>query len=128
MLTRMGRYVRGRLGALKAVAGATGNGITTFFRRCREPMHPDHLPQIDARYWLAILLASVLGTVGGDFVSQSLGLGYIYGLPAMAAVFRKPRRSTPLAIVTTVPVYRIVLVRCPRSRDGNTARVRRETP
>jgi uncharacterized membrane-anchored protein len=50
-------------------------------------MQAENLPQIDARYWLAILLASVLGTVGSDFVSQTLGLGYVYGLPAMAAVF-----------------------------------------
>ncbi len=87
MFARIGRYLGGRYGSLKAVAGRTGAAVTTSFRRFREPMQPDHLPQIDTRYWLAILLASVLGTVGGDFVSQSLGVGYTFGLPAMAAVF-----------------------------------------
>ncbi len=32
----------------------------------REPMKPIHVPRIDNRYWLAILLASVFGTNIGD--------------------------------------------------------------
>lgn len=87
MFARIGRYVRGGFGALKAVAGSAGGSVTTFFRRCGEPMQADHLPELDARYWLAILLASVLGTVFGDYAADALGLGFISGPVVMGAVF-----------------------------------------
>lgn len=87
MFARIGRYVRGRFGALKAVAGSARGSVTTVFRRCAEPMQSDHLPELDARYWLALLLASILGTVFGDYAADALGLGFISGPAAMGAVF-----------------------------------------
>ncbi len=46
-----------------------------------------HVPRIDARYWIAITLASVLGANLGDFSSHVLGLGHVRGLPVLAVVF-----------------------------------------
>ena len=43
-----------------------------------------HLPRIDARYWLAILLASVFGTNMGDLYAHESGLGIVWGLLLLA--------------------------------------------
>jgi uncharacterized membrane-anchored protein len=87
MFARIGRYVGGCLGALKDVAGSANGTVATFFSRCRQPMLLEHLPELDARYWLAILLASVLGTTFGDWCADGLGLGFISGLPTYFCIF-----------------------------------------
>ena len=60
-------------------------------------MKRTNLPLINARYWVAILLASLLGTTFGDFVSLQLGLGYYRGLlplgMVLAAIFIAEYRS-----------------------------------
>lgn len=74
-------------------------------------MHIRNVPALDARYWVAISLASVFGANTGDFVSHVLGLGHMRGLPVLAAIFtvillleRRTRSGTDayywLAIVT----------------------------
>jgi uncharacterized membrane-anchored protein len=74
-------------------------------------MHIRNVPALDARYWVAISLASVFGANTGDFVSHVLGLGHMRGLPVLAAIFdvillseRRARSGTDayywLAIVT----------------------------
>jgi uncharacterized membrane-anchored protein len=50
-------------------------------------MNPKHLPTIDARYWFAILAASMCGANTGDFASRILGLGHTRGLLPLAAIF-----------------------------------------
>ena len=50
--------------------------------RCWTPM-----PQVGARYWSALCLASVLGADTGDMLSRTLGLGYWHGLPPLAVLF-----------------------------------------
>jgi len=45
------------------------------------------LPATDAAYWLAMLTAGTLGTAGGDFTADELGLGVGYGSLALLAVF-----------------------------------------
>jgi uncharacterized membrane-anchored protein len=45
------------------------------------------LPDINARYWLLLLAASVCGTSLGDFASQSLGLGFVGGVLPFALLF-----------------------------------------
>jgi uncharacterized membrane-anchored protein len=52
----------------------------------RFPMQAQNVPSIDARYWLAIFFASLLGTTLGDFCAQELHLGFVSGLPIMAAI------------------------------------------
>ena len=45
------------------------------------------LPATDGAYWLAMLTAGTLGTAGGDFVADELGLGVGYGSIVLIAVF-----------------------------------------
>jgi uncharacterized membrane-anchored protein len=46
-----------------------------------------HVPTIDARYWIAILAASMCGANTGDFASRILGLGHTRGLIPLALIF-----------------------------------------
>src|ERR1700686_4172513 len=50
-------------------------------------MNPKNLPTIDARYWTAILAASMCGANTGDFASRILGLGHTRGLLPLALIF-----------------------------------------
>lgn len=49
-------------------------------------MKPFHVPQVDARYWLAITLASVFGTNLGDLYAHESGLGLLNGLVVLAVL------------------------------------------
>ena len=49
-------------------------------------MHPNHLPNIDCKYWTALVLASILGANMGDFLSEVAGLGHLAGLPVLAVL------------------------------------------
>src|SRR3982075_3643090 len=61
-------------------------------------MAPENLPTINARYWIAILAASMCGANTGDFASRILGLGHTHGLLPLAltflAIIWAERRST----------------------------------
>src|SRR5947209_3230331 len=50
-------------------------------------MRARSLPVIDARYWVAISVASVFGANLGDLASHDLHLGHWRGLPVLAALF-----------------------------------------
>src|SRR5262245_24727624 len=50
-------------------------------------MAPKNLPTIDARYWTAILAASMCGANTGDFASRILGLGHTRGLLPLGLIF-----------------------------------------
>ena len=50
-------------------------------------MQPKNLPSIDARYWTAILAASMCGANTGDFASRILGLGHTRGLLPLGLIF-----------------------------------------
>ena len=45
------------------------------------------LPATDSAYWLAMLTGGTLGTAGGDFVADELGLGVGYGSLVLFSVF-----------------------------------------
>lgn len=45
-----------------------------------------HMPQVDARYWTAITLASIFGTNLGDFYAHESGLGIVKGLAVLAVL------------------------------------------
>jgi uncharacterized membrane-anchored protein len=47
-------------------------------------MKPQHLPQVDLRYWAAITMASVFGTNMGDLYAHESGLGIVRGLLLLA--------------------------------------------
>jgi uncharacterized membrane-anchored protein len=73
-------------------------------------MSPKHLPIIDARYWTAILAASMCGANTGDFASRILGLGHSRGLIPLALLFLTilwaERRST----VATEAYYWLAII------------------
>lgn len=50
-------------------------------------MNPRHLPTFNARYWVALCLASVFGANMGDFFAHNIGLGHVAGLPFLAIAF-----------------------------------------
>ena len=45
------------------------------------------LPATDSVYWIAMLTAGTLGTAGGDFVADEVGLGVGYGSLVLFAIF-----------------------------------------
>jgi uncharacterized membrane-anchored protein len=49
-------------------------------------MHVKNVPMLDLRYWIAILLASIMGTAFGDFISGDLKFGFAGGLLTLSAV------------------------------------------
>jgi uncharacterized membrane-anchored protein len=49
-------------------------------------MKPSHTPQVDARYWLAIALASIAGTNLGDLYAHESGLGIGWGLLVLVVI------------------------------------------
>ena len=50
-------------------------------------MQKKHLPSLNARYWTAMLVASLVGTTSGDFMSNDLHMGFAKGLGPLAALF-----------------------------------------
>ncbi|HEX4553729.1 MAG TPA: hypothetical protein VH249_07070 [Xanthobacteraceae bacterium] len=69
-----------------------------------------NLPTIDARYWTAILAASMCGANTGDFASRILGLGHTRGLLPLGLIFLAivwaERRST----VATEAYYWLAII------------------
>ena len=61
------------------------------------------LPKTDTRYWVAILIASTMGTTLGDFVSGDLGLGLGPGSLIMGALLAVVLVLEPHAAVPTRP-------------------------
>ena len=64
-------------------------------------MQVKNVPTIDARYWTAIVAASMCGANMGDFVSRNLHLGHVRGLLPLAMLFslvlwaeRRAQRAT----------------------------------
>src|ERR1700730_10263651 len=77
------------------------------------PMKPEHLPTIDARYWTAIVAASMCGANTGDFASRILHLGHTRGLLPFALIFglilwaeRRSRKATELYYWLAIIVLR----------------------
>ena len=49
-------------------------------------MRANNVPVLDLRYWIAILLASIMGTAFGDFISSDLKFGFAGGLLTLSVV------------------------------------------
>ena len=76
-------------------------------------MRPQNLPTIDARYWTAIVAASMCGANTGDFASHILHLGHTRGLLPFALIFgailwaeRRGKRATELHYWLAIIVVR----------------------
>ena len=72
-------------------------------------MSPKNLPTIDARYWTAILAASMCGANTGDFASRILGLGHTRGLLPLALAFLAIVWAERKSTIPTEAYYFIVL-------------------
>ncbi len=73
-------------------------------------MRHENVPTLDARYWIALLLASVVGTTFGDFVSEDLGLTFAGALTPLAAVFVLVLVGERRVSVTTVAWYWVAVI------------------
>ena len=68
-------------------------------------MSPKNLPVIDARYWTAILAASMCGANTGDFASRILGLGHTRGLLPLGLIFLAILWAEKRSKITTEAYY-----------------------
>jgi uncharacterized membrane-anchored protein len=50
-------------------------------------MKLDHLPKITMEYWIVLIVSSILGANTGDFLSDILDFGHLFGLPILAVLF-----------------------------------------
>jgi uncharacterized membrane-anchored protein len=73
-------------------------------------MSPKNLPTIDARYWTAILAASMCGANTGDFASRVLGLGHTRGLLPLAAIFLVIILAEKYSKLTTEAFYWLAII------------------
>ena len=69
--------------------------------------------RVDARYWICMMLAGVLGTLAGDWLAESVGLetagtflAYGLGVLAMLWVGRDGRQAQPVFYWTTIALIR----------------------
>jgi uncharacterized membrane-anchored protein len=76
-------------------------------------VQPKNLPTIDARYWTAIVAASMCGANTGDFASRFLHLGHAGGLLPFAVIFafilwteQRSQRTTELYYWLAIIVLR----------------------
>jgi uncharacterized membrane-anchored protein len=73
-------------------------------------MSPKNLPTIDARYWTAILAASMCGANTGDFASRILGLGHTRGLLPLALIFLAIVWVEKRSRITTEAYYWLAII------------------
>jgi uncharacterized membrane-anchored protein len=69
-----------------------------------------NLPAVNARYWAAMLMASLVGTTLGDFISNGLHLGYIKGLLPLSIVLAAVFALERIASATTEAWYWLAIV------------------
>lgn len=85
-------------------------------------MKRQNVPVLDGRYWLAILVASVVGTTFGDFVSEDLGLTFAGAVIPLATVFLLVLFAERGARIATVAWYwvAVVIFRSTATTTGDT--------
>ncbi len=67
-------------------------------------------PVLDARYWVAILLASIFGANMGDLFAHGLGLGHVEGLFPLALLFAATLLLERRATFSTEAFYWLAIV------------------
>ena len=73
-------------------------------------MHPPNLPRISARYWCAIVVASMAGANTGDFAARYLHLGHTGGLLPLALIFLAVVWAETRARRTTEAYYWLAII------------------
>jgi len=56
------------------------------------PMNQRHVPLLNARFWIALCIASVFGANLGDFFAHNLGLGHLAGCRSSPPLRRRADR------------------------------------
>ena len=89
------------------------------------PRHPDEvatgIPNTNAFYWLTFLVAGALGTVGGDYVSDIVGLGDGMGTVVLTGVVAVVLSARAVLGLIGRPFYwgTVVLVLCAGTTGGD---------
>jgi uncharacterized membrane-anchored protein len=73
-------------------------------------MQTINTPELGFRYWITVSVASVFGCNTGDVVSELLGLGYLNGLPILAAIFALIMIAERYAKVGTEVYYWLAII------------------
>ena len=73
-------------------------------------MKSANLPALEARYWAALVLASVFGANTGDFAAHDLHLGHALGLIPLAVIFGAILFAESRARATTEAFYWFAIV------------------
>jgi uncharacterized membrane-anchored protein len=73
-------------------------------------MHKRNLPIIDAGYWAAIVAASICGTNTGDLAAGPLGMGHVWGILPLAAIFLAIIWAEKLLDWTAVAFYWLAII------------------
>ena len=89
------------------------------------PRHPGELvtgiPNTDLFYWSALLVAGAMGTVGGDFVAEVIGLGVGLGSLALGILLALALTARwMLGAIGRVPYWgTVAIVRCLATTTGD---------
>ncbi len=89
------------------------------------PRHPDEvatgIPNTNAFYWFTMLIAGTLGTVGGDYVADAVGLGEGWGTVVLTAALAAALSARTILGHVGRPSYWgiVVLVRCAGTTAGD---------
>jgi uncharacterized membrane-anchored protein len=89
------------------------------------PRHPEKvatgIPNTNAFYWVTMLIAGTLGTVGGDYVAQVIGLDGGMGTVVLGAALAVALSARVFLGLGGRPSYwgTVVLVRCAGTTAGD---------
>ena len=67
-------------------------------------------PTLDARYWVAILIASIVGANTGDLFAHDFGLGHVGGLLPLAVVFVAIRAAERAMRISSEAFYWLIIL------------------
>jgi uncharacterized membrane-anchored protein len=96
---------------IKSLAGARPSGTDdALLPHVHVRLEHTDLPDTDAGYWVAIMVASTLGTSLGDFVSNDLEVGFGWGTLLLGAILASVLLAEHLATTSNVARYWAALV------------------
>lgn len=126
--TNLGDTMKHELGIpwLVALGGlAAGLALVQVAEKMLAPRHPDEvatgIPDTNVFYWATMLIAGTLGTVGGDYVADVVGLGTGLGTIVLTAALGVVLSARAVLGFVGRPSYwlTVVLVRCAGTTAGD---------
>ena len=111
---------------LVAMGGlAAALAVVQLAEKKHAPRHPDEvatgIPETNAYYWITMLIAGTLGTVGGDYVADEIGLGVGMGSIVLCGVLAAALSARSLLGSVGRASYwgTVVIVRCAGTTVGD---------